>query len=168
MPETNTLDQNAYRSGMSRLAAAVNIVTSVGDDGPCGFTASAVCSVTDSPPTLLVCINRAAQSYPTICSSKVLCVNTVGPSHEDLALRFSGSTKDMAERFAGAAWSTAETGSPLLDGALVSFDCRITSAANVGTHDVLYCEVVAVREGDNHPSLVYWARKFLALDPLED
>ena len=104
MPETKTSDQNSYRSGMSRLAAAVNIITSVGDDGPCGFTASAVCSVTDSPPTLLVCINRAAQSYASICSSKVLCVNTVGPIHEALALRFSGSTKDMTERFAGATW----------------------------------------------------------------
>jgi flavin reductase len=168
MSETKILDQNTYRSGMSRLAAAVNIITSVGEDGPCGFTASAVCSVTDSPPTLLVCINRAAQSYPIICSSKVLCVNTVGPGHEDLALRFSGSIKDMSERFAGAAWSTAETGSPVLDGALVSFDCRVTSAVDVGTHDVLYCEVVAVREGGNDPSLVYWARKFHALDPVED
>ncbi|NIJ60272.1 flavin reductase (DIM6/NTAB) family NADH-FMN oxidoreductase RutF [Pseudochelatococcus lubricantis] len=29
-----------------------------------GFTASAVCSVSDTPATLLVCINRASSSFP--------------------------------------------------------------------------------------------------------
>ncbi len=36
---------------MARLAAAVNIVTTDGPAGRAGFTATAVCSVTDEPPT---------------------------------------------------------------------------------------------------------------------
>ncbi|WZX31526.1 flavin reductase [Stutzerimonas stutzeri] len=46
----------------------------------------------------------------------------------------------MAERFTGP----RATGTPLLDGATVSFDCRISHSASVGTHDILYCKVVAV------------------------
>ncbi|MDG9697424.1 flavin reductase, partial [Streptomyces sp. DH17] len=40
---------------MANLGAAVNVVTSAGDAGRVGFTATAVCSVSDTPPMLLVC-----------------------------------------------------------------------------------------------------------------
>ncbi|EPA9912692.1 pyrimidine utilization flavin reductase protein F, partial [Cronobacter sakazakii] len=40
-------EQQAFRDAMSRLGAAVNIVTTDGPAGMAGFTASAVCSVTD-------------------------------------------------------------------------------------------------------------------------
>jgi hypothetical protein len=62
---------------MSRLGAAVNIVTTDGPAGRAGFTASAVCSVTDEPPTLLVCLNRTASVYPAFEANGVLCVNVL-------------------------------------------------------------------------------------------
>lgn len=43
------IDQAIFRQGMSNLGAAVNVITTKGDAGQAGFTASAVCSVTDSP-----------------------------------------------------------------------------------------------------------------------
>ena len=58
------VEKQAYREAMARLGAAVNVITSNGPAGRAGFTASAVCSVTDSPPTLLVCANRTNDSYP--------------------------------------------------------------------------------------------------------
>jgi flavin reductase len=159
LPAVAPITREAFRDGMARLAAAVNIITSTGREGWCGFTASAVCSVTDSPPTLLVCINKTSRSHPTICASKVLAVNTVAGPHQDLSMRFSGAG-EMAGRFAGADWSTAVTGAPLLAGATVSFDCRVVQVAEIGTHDVFFCEVLAVQQGAEAEGLVYFARKF--------
>lgn len=59
------VDQQIFRQGMSNLGAAVNVITTQGEAGQAGFTASAVCSVTDTPPTLLVCLNRSASVYET-------------------------------------------------------------------------------------------------------
>ena len=42
-----------FRDGMARLAGAVNVITTDGPKGFAGITATAVCSVTDQPPTLL-------------------------------------------------------------------------------------------------------------------
>ena len=53
-----TVTRQDFRDAMARLGAAVNIITTGGPAGRGGFTASAVCSVTDEPPTLLVCMNR--------------------------------------------------------------------------------------------------------------
>ena len=57
------LERKTYRDAMARLGAAVNVITTSGVDGPRGFTASAVCSVTDDPPMLLLCLNRTAQGF---------------------------------------------------------------------------------------------------------
>ena len=48
----NIVDQQTFRDAMSCMGAAVNIITTDGPAGRAGFTASAVCSVTDTPPTL--------------------------------------------------------------------------------------------------------------------
>ncbi len=53
-------DKASFRDAMAHVGAAVNIITTDGPAGRAGFTASAVCSVTDTPPTLLVCLNRSA------------------------------------------------------------------------------------------------------------
>ena len=39
-----------FRDAMASLSAAVNVVTTEGEAGRCGITATAVCSVTDTPP----------------------------------------------------------------------------------------------------------------------
>lgn len=39
-----------FRNAMAQLGSAITIITTDGPAGRFGFTASAVCSVTDSPP----------------------------------------------------------------------------------------------------------------------
>ncbi|MDB0326552.1 flavin reductase, partial [Acinetobacter baumannii] len=41
-----------------------------------------VCSVTDTPPTLLVCMNQAASSHAHFLDNKILTVNVLGAHHE--------------------------------------------------------------------------------------
>ena len=60
-----------YRDAMACLGAAVSIVTTDGKAGRAGFTASAICSVTDDPPTLLVCINRSSSTYSNVTRNVV-------------------------------------------------------------------------------------------------
>ena len=155
------VEKQAYREGMARLGAAVNVITTDGPGGRAGFTASAVCSVTDTPPTLLVCANRSNDSYPAMKQNAVLCVNTLAGAHEELSPVFAGLTDHtMAARFEGATWHTMTTGAPVLDGALVAFDCRIAQIVEVGTHDVFICEVDAVEVGEVHEGLIYYARGY--------
>ncbi|OYZ91740.1 MAG: hypothetical protein B7X99_16145, partial [Rhizobiales bacterium 17-65-6] len=72
MADAPAVTQQDYRDAMSRVGAAVNVVTTDGPGGKAGFTASAVCSVTDSPPTLLVCLNRGSSVSPAFQANGVL------------------------------------------------------------------------------------------------
>ena len=101
MPKVSSQD---YRDAMACLGAAVNIVTTDGNAGRAGFTASAICSVTDNPPTLLVCINRGSSAYASVTSNGVVCVNVLSARHERLSRLFGGGIP-ADERFAAATWS---------------------------------------------------------------
>ncbi|WP_234267041.1 NADH-dependent FMN reductase RutF [Hydrogenophaga sp. NFH-34] len=153
------VQRSDYRDAMARLGAAVSVVATDGPGGQAGFTASAVCSVTDDPPTLLVCLNRSASVYPVFEANGVLCVNVLAAGQQALSNLFGGKTP-MPERFAAARWSLLVTGAPVLEGATVSFDCRVTRRTEVGSHDVLFCEAVAIRGSDKAQGLVYFDRRY--------
>ncbi|MCT9843172.1 pyrimidine utilization flavin reductase protein F [Leclercia adecarboxylata ATCC 23216 = NBRC 102595] len=156
------LDKQDFRDAMACLGAAVNIITTDGPAGEAGFTASAVCSVTDSPPTLLVCLNRGASVWPVFNDNRTLCVNTLSAGQESLSNLFGGKTP-MADRFAAAQWQTGATGCPRLADALASFDCRISQVVSVGTHDILFCEIVAMTRHPVPQGLVWFDRGYHAL-----
>lgn len=158
------VEKQPYRDAMAKLGAAVNVITTDGPGGRFGFTASAVTSVTDTPPTLIVCANRANDSYPAFMKNMVLCVNTLTPGQEALSPMFAGMTDHTDEaRFHSHAWHTMETGAPVLDQALAVFDCRITQVVESGTHDVFFCSVEAVRTGSAKEGLIYYGRGYHAV-----
>ena len=154
------VDATTYREAMSRLGAAVNIITTRDDTGPHGFTASAVCSVTDAPPTLLVCVNRNVRSRPTIQIGAPICINTLSHAQQHVSATFSSSKIEMAERFEVGTWTKLETGAPMLHQALMSFDCLVSSIIEVGTHSVVFCTIQAIHLGDPGEALVYFSRAY--------
>ncbi|MCG5078955.1 flavin reductase [Paraburkholderia tagetis] len=155
-----SVERQDFRNAMAQLGAAVNVITTDGAAGRAGMTASAVCSVTDEPPTVAVCINRTSRSHPLFKENGVLCVNTVSAEQEDVSSVFAGATKCSPEqRFETGEWTKMATGAPVLRDALVSFDGRITDVVEKGTHTVFFVEVDAVRHSDS-AGLVYFRRSF--------
>lgn len=152
---------------MSLLTSAVNVITTEGTTGKHGFTASAVCSVTDTPATLLVCMNQSSRSYHHFIDNKVLAVNVLSSQHESLANAFASSTLNSIQRFQLGSWSTLATASPILTDALVSFDCEIVDVHQVGTHSIFICRVLALTPNQQQPSLVYFNRTYHQVSELQ-
>src|ERR1044072_4391863 len=73
-----TVEAGPFREAMSRLGAAVHVITTAGPGGKSGAPATAVTSVSDAPPPLLVCLNRRSQTCPIVVENGVFCVNTLG------------------------------------------------------------------------------------------
>ncbi|GAB3587398.1 MULTISPECIES: flavin reductase [Acetobacter] len=153
---------SAYRDAMARLGAAVNVITTGTLENPVGFTASAVCSVTDTPPTLLVCLNRASRVREFFHVGAPLCVNVLSASQEELSGHFA-SANSMEERFALGHWDTLSTGAPALKEAVATFDCLISQIVEVGTHSVLFGTVQALRSNDEADGLAYFRRAYHTL-----
>lgn len=157
------IDKTIYRNAMSKLAAAVNVITTDGPYGKAGFTATAVCSVTDSPATLLVCLQHKSSAYEAVKGNKVLCVNTLNGHLDFVSNKFGGKTP-MNERFDGNQWKTLITGAPVLTTATLAFDCIIDQVLTVETHDVLFCKVQAIHQSDTESTcLIYAGRSYQSI-----
>ncbi|MCO8089233.1 MULTISPECIES: flavin reductase [Acinetobacter] len=155
-----------FRNAMSLLSSAVNVVTTAGASGVHGFTASAVCSVTDTPPTLLVCMNQASRSHAHFIENKILSVNVLGAQHQQISNVFASKMKSE-ERFQYGTWTELETGAPVLTDALTSFDCEIEQIQQVGTHSIFMCRVVAIQHSQQEHGLVYFNRAYHQVGELE-
>lgn len=160
------IEATEFRDAMSLLTTAVNVVTTEGAAGMHGFTASAVCSVTDTPPTLLVCMKTTSRSHAHFVDNKVLSVNVLGTQHEQISNAFA-SKLCSKQRFELAAWDTLATGAPILADALASFDCEIEHIQEVGTHSVFMCRVVAIKQSGQEESLVYFNRAYHHIGQVE-
>lgn len=156
----DTVDKSAFRNGMSRLGSSVSVVTTRYGEIRYGFTASAVCSVSDTPPTLLVCINRASSSFAAFANARHFCVNTLMPGQEGLSEIFGGKTPST-DRFAFGTWTVGPTGAPVLADASVSFECELTNAVDEATHRVLFGRIMHMRENEERQSLLYCLRRYL-------
>lgn len=161
------IEATDFRNAMSLLTTAVNVITTAGEAGVHGFTASAVCSVTDTPPTLLVCMNQSSRSHAHFVQNKVLSVNVLSTQHEHISNAFASSKLTSDDRFKLADWTALKTGSPILEDALVSFDCEIQEIQNVGTHSIFLCRVVAIQQSEQEESLVYFNRAYHQVGQVE-
>lgn len=155
------VDPGPFREAMSRLGAAVHVVTTDGPGGKAGFTATAVCSVSDEPPTLLVCLNRRSQITPVLQRNGILCINTLAADQSIIADVFAGRTgRFMEQRFETGAWTVLKSGSPVLQSAIVALDCRIVEVKAVATHNILFAVVEAIRRRPRGPALIYHDRAY--------
>lgn len=158
-----------FRAGMARLGSACTIITSAQQGERAGLTATAVCSVSVDPPRLLVCVNRSTHAHSIIEASQVLAVNVLSAEQEPLARRFAGMVEGVSgpEKFQGGLWHDSLAGVPLLAGALVSFECRVLSSSEHGSHSVFLCDVTAVHALDielhSRAALLYFNRNFCQL-----
>lgn len=149
---------------MSKLAAAVNIITTGGKAGTVGITATAVCSVTDTPATVLVCVNRNSASNQIIKDNGRLCINVCASEHQEMSKHFAGMTGlAMEERFLLPGWQKNEHEVPVLKGALATLEGKISAQEEVGTHTVFFVEIEAISTEDKD-GLIYFDRRFIDVE----
>jgi flavin reductase (DIM6/NTAB) family NADH-FMN oxidoreductase RutF len=151
------IDSDTFKVGMRQLAGHVCVVTTADASGVrVGLTATAVCSVSADPPTLLVCINRQNASHGAIRAAGFFAVNVLALDDRALADRFASGVGGEA-RFSTGRWSHDITGAPILDSAMASFDCRIAQAVDVETHGILFGHIVGVRVRTDDAKLLLYA-----------
>ena len=143
-PDTDTVSPVEYKHAMRRVVSSVAVVTTQSQTERDGLTATAICSATSMPPTILVCVNRKASALHLIQSSGIFAVNFLSDAHSSLARAFSTRGLSGETRMGAGTWTKFVTGAPVLPDALSSFDCVLEKSMACGAHEVLFGRVVAV------------------------
>lgn len=156
----------AFRDAIARLPSGVNIVATAGPAGKAGFTATAVASVSDDPPTVLVCLNRKSPQNRLMQENAQFSINLLPKDAVTLANIFAGHTGlHLEDRFHHGDWTVLSTGSPVLKSAVMALDCRLLSVQDIGSHTVYFGTVVATLSKPRDPDgakevLIYHDRHY--------
>ncbi len=151
-----------FREAMGSLATGVVVVTTHLEGRPWGMTVSACCSVSLSPPSLLVSLASTTSSARAIGASGRFGVSILSADAIEVA-RF-GAARGMPKFLnASQCSSQASSLSPVIAGALAHVDCELADSLVVGDHEVFVGEVRDVTLDPGDEPLVYFARSFRTL-----
>ncbi|MHC5226380.1 flavin reductase [Ignatzschineria sp. LJL83] len=150
-----------FRDAMATLGAGVNIITTDGIGGKCGLTATAVVSITDSPPTMLVSINRNSATNDTFKANTKLAINILNADQQLAAEYFGGMHPvSMEDRFAKFDFAIGKSGLPILKEAIANLEGSISATHEVGTHTLFIVTLDHMNITDNGDALIYFNRDF--------
>jgi flavin reductase (DIM6/NTAB) family NADH-FMN oxidoreductase RutF len=156
------------RAMMGHFATGVSVVAARHGPLLAGMTANAIASISLDPPLLMASINRQSETHVAIVGSHSFAVSVLGADQLAIAECFAlPTTAAKLQRFCDAPWHEAETGSPIVDGAIAYFDCRLSESHAAGTHTLFIGEIVAAGyEESGEPLLWYGSRyRHIAADP---
>lgn len=151
----------AYRDAMANFAAHVHLVTTEGEFGRRVIAATAVTSVSDDPPIILVCMNLLVQDNDIYLQNGIFAVSSLGEQHQAIAEACSGVARvSQEDRFALGEWEQLASGCPVLQDAVAVFDCNIIESREMSTHRVLFGKVNGVRGNPDTRPLIYHNRSY--------
>jgi flavin reductase (DIM6/NTAB) family NADH-FMN oxidoreductase RutF/DNA-binding GntR family transcriptional regulator len=146
------LDAEVFREVMGRFASGVSVLTTAHEGRDWGMTASALCSVSLDPPTILICINRLAPSGQAIAEARHFAANILGAEQGWLAELFARPSED---KFAEVGFRRGGCGDPVLADCLAVLECQVVDEIVARSHRVLIADVLAAGTADVEPLTYY-------------
>jgi flavin reductase (DIM6/NTAB) family NADH-FMN oxidoreductase RutF len=162
---TEPIDRHVFRGLMRNVPGQVSIVAAAVGGRRKGLTASAVCSLTDLPPTVIVCVNQAAGAHDLIIESGYFSINALAAGQEKIARVFSGLSGAKGEqRFETGDWSTGLTGAPILASAVCRLECRLSEYRAASSHTVFFGQVIAGSASQDANPLLYLRGSYVGVE----
>jgi len=151
-----SISDNLFKELMRRFAAGVTLVTFNENGKFGGLTVSSFCSLSMDPPLVLICIDKKIASHNSLKNVTNFGVNICNSEQGKLAWDFANSNIDKNELINSLPNTTADSGTPLLDEALASMDCRITERYDGGDHSIFVGQIESGNFDEKAEPLVYY------------
>ena len=150
------------RDALGCFGTGVTVVTTLDEEGqPIGLTANSFTSVSLDPPLILFSLAKSSGSLGTFTDAGRFAVNVLHIGQQPVANRFA---RRDAPRFKAVDWAIrAEGGSPIVAGALASFDCRTYAVHEGGDHLIFVGEVTHAWFEPHRDPLLYFRGKYRRL-----
>lgn len=156
----NTITEDEFRAALGRFASGVTVVTTKDKEGRIyGITVSAFCSVSLSPPLVLICVDKQTASHHAITENQFFVVNVLREDQQNLSEQFASRLPD---RFFGIEFLENNSDVPFLKDALANLECRLVYSYEAGDHTIFVGEVKKSYIADGKP-LVYFRGSYRQL-----
>jgi flavin reductase (DIM6/NTAB) family NADH-FMN oxidoreductase RutF len=150
------VDASLFRKIMRSPISSVAIVATGAVGNRAGCTVTAVCSLSDSPPSLLVCLNRQTTARSAIVDAGSFTVNYLAEGQQKDADCLAGrSGMQGREKFEEERWQSGPNGLPCLTDALAVAICDVGDVTEFGSHTIICATIREARTNENVRPLLY-------------
>lgn len=154
-----------FRAAVGAFATGVTVVTTKGEEHAFGMTANAFSSVSLDPPLVLVCVMSPSEGADQITRNGAFAVNILGAEQEPMSRYFASRDRPRGrDAFKEVAHRIGASGSPILDGAAASLDCRLHADHEAGDHRIFIGEVLDLELSPELLPLVFHGGRYRNLD----
>lgn len=128
------IDTARFRQVLGHFATGVTVVTTADEGEPAGLSVNSFTSVSLEPPLVAICVASVSRTWPRMRAMGSFCVNILAEDQEHLSRAFARRSTD---KFRGVGWRPAESGAPILAGALAWLDCSVEAEHGAGDHVIV-------------------------------
>jgi flavin reductase (DIM6/NTAB) family NADH-FMN oxidoreductase RutF len=155
-----SVTQAEFRKAMGSFATGITVITLDQEGEVHGMTANAFTSVSLEPKLVLVCVDKTARTHAHLHAKQRFGVNVLAESQRAISEYYASPsrTHDRAEQEAGARFERTKHGTPVLQGALAYFECRLHTTQDAGDHTIFIAEVEEVVVGEGDPLIFHRGR----------
>ena len=158
-----SINTSEFRDILSEFASGVTVVTGHYENSNHAATMTAFCSVSLSPPRVLICVARDSRSHKFISLGGIFAINILTSTQNQLAKDLAQPDLEKQESYdklQNVPFTTAITGAPILSESQGFIDCVIIESVDIGDHTVFFGEPKAIGRGESGSPLVYYKRQF--------
>ena len=156
-----SFESRDFRDALGRFATGVCVITFAPEDGkPFGMTINSFASVSLEPPLVLWSLQKNSDVFDEIVNAKRYAVNVLSQEQRPMSDQYAKkSDHDLSPEH----FSIGKTGSPLLKGSLVTFECETEAVHDGGDHVIIVGRVLEMDSNPNGEPLLFVSGKYREL-----
>lgn len=156
-----TIDARKFRNALGNFATGICVVTTARCDAlPIGMTINSFASVSLEPPLVLWSIQNSSDCLRAFTESDRFAINVLASDQENLSQQYA---MRGGHELTPAHYSLGRTGSPVLKGALNTFECKVWARYPGGDHQIIVGEVLELKSRPTGRPLVFHQGKYARL-----
>jgi flavin reductase (DIM6/NTAB) family NADH-FMN oxidoreductase RutF len=144
-----------FKAAMGSVCTPVSVVTSYDSTRPHGTTVSAFCSLSLTPPMVLVALDQGSELLRVVQASRRFGLNVLSHDQHAIAGKFAVKGDD---KFRDVDWED-RYGAPHITGSSCWFACDVVELTQGGDHTVVLGRVLETDHAEL-PPLTYHRRVF--------
>jgi flavin reductase (DIM6/NTAB) family NADH-FMN oxidoreductase RutF/pimeloyl-ACP methyl ester carboxylesterase len=154
-------DARVLRDALGCFSTGVTVITARKPDGALvGFTANSFTSVSLDPPLILICLAKTSTNAELFATKPDFGVHVLHIGQQQVSAQFARSG---ADKFAGVAWETWETGAPIIQGSLAALECSHHATHDAGDHTIIVGRVRRAHYEPQRDPLLFFRGRYRRL-----
>ncbi|MEM8661653.1 MAG: flavin reductase family protein [Pseudomonadota bacterium] len=152
------VDSREFRNALGRFATGVCVISTVAESGdPLGLTANSFTSVSLDPPLVLWNLQNNSEVFDIFSTPAHYAINILSSDHHEHSNRYAKKGDHLLD---SNHFSLGELGTPIVEEALVSFECELYSTHEGGDHLIIIGEVKHVHVREEGDPLLFYSGKY--------